>query len=120
MSCRHTAWVIPADRVMTARPAGAHACRPVFPLKDNIPTDRFPIVTLALIVTNAMVYFLLQDGGWELTSSATGDWPVRDYALVPCDISGACEARASHVGGVASFFRLRDDISRSRLAGSRP
>jgi membrane associated rhomboid family serine protease len=32
----------------------------VFPLKDNIPTDRFPAVTLAIIVANVIVYFFLQ------------------------------------------------------------
>jgi membrane associated rhomboid family serine protease len=32
----------------------------VFPLKDNIPTDRFPVVTVALIVANVIVYFFLQ------------------------------------------------------------
>jgi membrane associated rhomboid family serine protease len=76
----------------------------VFPLKDNIPTDRFPVVTVALIVANVIVYFFLQDGGWELTSNTTGDWPVSQYALVPCDLTGECEAPAGHVGDVASVF----------------
>jgi membrane associated rhomboid family serine protease len=35
----------------------------VFPLKDNIPTDRFPIVTILLIAANVFVYFFLQGGG---------------------------------------------------------
>jgi len=35
----------------------------VFPLKDNIPTDRFPIVTVLLIAANVFVYFFLQGGG---------------------------------------------------------
>jgi membrane associated rhomboid family serine protease len=35
----------------------------VFPLKDNIPTDRFPIVTVLLIAANVLVYFFLQGGG---------------------------------------------------------
>jgi membrane associated rhomboid family serine protease len=34
----------------------------VFPLRDNIPTDRFPIVTVALIVANVLMYFLFQHG----------------------------------------------------------
>ena len=75
----------------------------MFPLKDNIPTDRFPIVTVALIVANAIVYFFLQDGGWELTSNVTGDWPVSEYALVPCDVTGDCEV-PGHIGDVPSFF----------------
>ena len=34
----------------------------MFPLRDNIPTERFPIVTIALIVANALMYFLFQHG----------------------------------------------------------
>ena len=40
----------------------------MFPLKDNIPTDRFPVVTVVLIAANVVVYFLLQDGAWALPS----------------------------------------------------
>jgi membrane associated rhomboid family serine protease len=76
----------------------------VFPLKDNIPTDRFPVVTVALIVANVLIYFFLQDGGWEITSNATGDWPVGEYALVPCDITGECAKPPGHIGDVASVF----------------
>ena len=75
----------------------------MFPLKDNIPTDRFPIVTVALILANAVVYFFLQDGGWEITSNVSGDWSVAEYALVPCDITGDCEVQG-HVGDVPSVF----------------
>jgi rhomboid family protein len=36
----------------------------VIPLKDNIPTDRFPFVTVALIVANFVIYFLaIRQGG---------------------------------------------------------
>ena len=31
----------------------------MFPLKDNIPTEHFPVVTVAFIVANVIVYFLL-------------------------------------------------------------
>jgi membrane associated rhomboid family serine protease len=34
----------------------------VFPLRDNIPTERFPVVTVALIVANVLMYFLFQHG----------------------------------------------------------
>ena len=30
----------------------------MFPIKDNIPTDRFPLVTVALILANVVVYLL--------------------------------------------------------------
>jgi len=32
----------------------------VFPLKDNIPTDRFPVLTVALIVANVLAYLFFQ------------------------------------------------------------
>jgi len=32
----------------------------VFPLRDNIPTDRFPVVTVILIALNCIAYFFLQ------------------------------------------------------------
>jgi membrane associated rhomboid family serine protease len=35
----------------------------VLPLRDNIPTDRLPIITIAIIVANVLVYFLWQRGG---------------------------------------------------------
>jgi membrane associated rhomboid family serine protease len=35
----------------------------VFPLRDNVPTDRFPVVTVALILINVLAYFLWQRGG---------------------------------------------------------
>ena len=38
----------------------------MFPLKDNIPTDKFPVVTVALIVINVLADFLWQRGGITL------------------------------------------------------
>src|SRR3954471_3069748 len=35
----------------------------VFPLKDNIPTTTFPLVTIVLLVANTLAYFLFQHGG---------------------------------------------------------
>ena len=74
----------------------------MFPLKDNLPTERFPVVTVLLIVANVVVYFLLQDGGWELTSNTRGDWAVDDYAAVPCELAGECASR----GGVDDYLSV--------------
>jgi membrane associated rhomboid family serine protease len=62
----------------------------VIPLKDNIPTDRLPVVTIALIVANVLVYFILQGGGWEITSLSAGTWSFRHDALYPCDLANQC------------------------------
>ena len=61
----------------------------MFPLKDNIPTERFPVVTVALIAANVIVYFFLQDGFFGLPDGgAGGDWPISTYAYIPCTITG--------------------------------
>ena len=75
----------------------------MFPLKDNLPTGRFPVVTAALVVANVLVYLFLQDGGWELASNTQGQWPVDDYAAVPCELSDECASQGS-VSDVASVF----------------
>jgi membrane associated rhomboid family serine protease len=55
----------------------------VFPLKDNIPTDRFPVVTAALIVANLIVYFLFQKGGLHGPSQQD----VVDYGFIPYELT---------------------------------
>jgi membrane associated rhomboid family serine protease len=40
----------------------------LIPIKDNIPTDRFPLVTVALILANIVVYVLAASHGGSLIS----------------------------------------------------
>ncbi len=56
----------------------------MFPLKDNIPTDRFPIVTVALIVANTLMYFLFQKGGILHGPSNAN---VIEYGAIPCELA---------------------------------
>ena len=61
----------------------------MFPLKDNIPTDHFPVVTVLFIVANVVVYFFLQDGLLGLPDEGVGgEWPVPTYAAIPCELTG--------------------------------
>ena len=81
----------------------------MFPLKDNIPTDRTAFVTIAFIAINVIVYFVLQKGGIFSGPSDTG---VVDYGAIPyevtnpgkeCGIAGqqiACEGQEG-VSGTA-------------------
>jgi membrane associated rhomboid family serine protease len=55
----------------------------VFPIKDNIPTERLPIVTILLVVTNVLVYFLWQKGG-ILHGPPTAN--AVDYGWIPYEI----------------------------------
>jgi membrane associated rhomboid family serine protease len=55
----------------------------VFPLKDNIPTDRPALVTYALIIINVLAYFLWQKGG---ITHGPPNSNVVDYGWIPFEI----------------------------------
>jgi membrane associated rhomboid family serine protease len=57
----------------------------VFPLKDDIPTRRAPIVTLALIAINVIVYFFVEQGLWGLGD--VGNERVTEYGAIPIEIT---------------------------------
>jgi membrane associated rhomboid family serine protease len=54
----------------------------VIPLKDNIPTDRFPLVTVVLIVANVVVYLLAISHGGSLVSGPD-TYEVVKYGSIP-------------------------------------
>lgn len=56
----------------------------MFPMKDNIPTDRLPIVTLLLIATNVVVYFFLQHGGLAHGPTQSS---VLHYGAIPAEVT---------------------------------
>ena len=79
----------------------------MFPLKDNIPTDRTPVVTVTLIVLNVLVYVLLQEGRFGLPEGGgQGEWPVETYAAIPCELSGSgtCATAPGGPSPVATLF----------------
>jgi membrane associated rhomboid family serine protease len=55
----------------------------VIPLKDNIPTDRFPVITVVLIAINVIVYFFLQQGGINVDDNAQ----VVKYGAIPYELT---------------------------------
>jgi membrane associated rhomboid family serine protease len=65
----------------------------VFPLRDNIPTDRMPVVTLALIAANVLAYFLWQKGGLSFGDPSNQDYfqNLGDYGLFPCNLTEQCD-----------------------------
>jgi membrane associated rhomboid family serine protease len=54
----------------------------VIPIKDNIPTDRFPFVTVGLILANFVVYFLAVSGGGSLIAGPDFHELVK-YGAIP-------------------------------------
>jgi membrane associated rhomboid family serine protease len=58
----------------------------VIPIKDNIPTDRFPIVTLGLILANFVVYILTVSHGGSFISGPDVHEVVK-YGAIPWALS---------------------------------
>jgi membrane associated rhomboid family serine protease len=71
----------------------------LFPLKDNIPTDRLPIVTILLIAANVFVYFFLQHGG---LGHGPSNASVIDYGAIPGEVTH----EQADQGPVASYLTL--------------
>ena len=61
----------------------------MFPLKDNIQTLRFPVVTVAFIAVNVIAYFFWQRGGLSLGSPDGEHYlcNLADNAVIPYEIT---------------------------------
>jgi membrane associated rhomboid family serine protease len=55
----------------------------VLPIRDNVPTRAFPIVTVSLIAANIVVWI------WQLTGTSFEVDVIR-YGYYPCKIEGPC------------------------------
>jgi membrane associated rhomboid family serine protease len=62
----------------------------LLPLKDNVPTRSFPIVTVGLIAVNVVVWI------WEFTGTSV-EHDVLRYGYYPCSLEGPCVAPAALV-----------------------
>ena len=60
----------------------------MLPLKDNVPTQSRPVVTIGLIAVNALVWF------WELGGRGV-DYHVLKDGYYPCAVHGPCQVPAS-------------------------
>jgi membrane associated rhomboid family serine protease len=69
----------------------------VFPLKDNIPTLRFPVVTVAFIALNVVAYFFWQQGGLSLGSPDSEHYfcNLVDNAVIPYEVTNPGEQVAA-------------------------
>src|SRR5688572_1104489 len=80
----------------------------MFPLKDDIPTQSFPLVTVALIAINVLVYayeFALGfpgDGSRAagLRADRAYEALIYEFGLIPCRLRDVCPAAlATQVAG---------------------
>ncbi|MBV8080782.1 MAG: rhomboid family intramembrane serine protease [Actinobacteria bacterium] len=69
----------------------------MLPLRDNVPTRSFPLVTVGLIAVNFVVWF------WELGSRGSR---IDHYSYYPCSVSGPClpPAAGNHLPAWESTF----------------
>ena len=58
----------------------------MLPLRDNVPTKHFPILTVGLIAANVLVFVLYQDAGADPGFTAS----VNDLAFHPCEVEDSC------------------------------
>jgi membrane associated rhomboid family serine protease len=56
----------------------------MLPLRDNVPTRTFPLVTVAIIVVNAIVWF------WEVGGKTSFEQDVAADGYYPCTVQGPC------------------------------
>ncbi|HEY0346005.1 MAG TPA: rhomboid family intramembrane serine protease [Solirubrobacteraceae bacterium] len=78
----------------------------MIPLKDNIPTERTPYVTIALILINVFVYFVLEKGG---ILSGPSNTIVVDWGAIPYEITHPgqqCDIVQAAVGPAIGCGRL--------------
>jgi membrane associated rhomboid family serine protease len=88
----------------------------VFPLKDNIPTERFPIVTVAIIVANVVIYFFFQKhvGSGFSYLNTVSDANVVKWGAIPFEfthpgdgcrlVSASLEQCGPHIGTSPPFY----------------
>ena len=88
----------------------------MFPLKDNIPTLRTPVVTIALIVINVFTYlFLQQKSGIDFSGASLDQAHLTHYGAIPyelthpgdhCDFTSTagvvCEGQAGTTGSAGA------------------
>jgi rhomboid family protein len=72
----------------------------LIPLKDNIPTDHFPVITAVIIAINVAVFLFLQ--GPSLSGDQVETKPVVEYGAIPY--------RVTHPGKECALQPLRDQF----------
>jgi membrane associated rhomboid family serine protease len=58
----------------------------VLPLKDNVPTRHFPILTVGLILANVAMWIFFQDAG----SGRGFEASIDELAYHPCEVEDSC------------------------------
>ena len=81
----------------------------MLPLKDNIPTRAFPVVTVVIILINVAMFFGFQQATWDGGGFAIDDKNTLEYAEIPYEITHPGE----HCGAIGDL----DDPSAKIVCG---
>ena len=62
----------------------------MFPLRDDVPTERAPVLTVALIVANVLMYLLFQRGGLAFGDPTGLEYQcnVLEWGAIPGELTG--------------------------------
>jgi membrane associated rhomboid family serine protease len=77
----------------------------VFPLKDDNPSESAPVVTVALIVLNALFFVYqisLEAGGAD--GARAGQAFIEEFGLVPCRLTGVCRVGPELPSPILTIF----------------
>jgi membrane associated rhomboid family serine protease len=76
----------------------------LFPLKDNIPTRRFPVLTVAIIAINVGMFFFFQEATLSLSGASVDNQKVVDYGAIPYEVThpgDQCIERSTQFAAIA-------------------
>jgi membrane associated rhomboid family serine protease len=78
----------------------------LLPLKDNVPTRHFPILTVGLIAANVLVWILYENMGVGREFRAS----VAESSYFPCEVEGSCRDQGYSwpVNTITSMFMHAD------------
>ena len=100
-----------AARIGSEAPAARRGPAAMFPLKDNIPLARFPIITVALVAINVIAYLLEIRHGGSFFGGPTSGVEVH-YGAIPYELT--------HPGkhcGLITAANARRPVQHGRLSG---
>ncbi len=73
----------------------------MFPLKDDVPTRRFPILTVGIIVANVVMFFFFQEARLSLFGAGVDEQNVIEYGAIPYEITHPGEQCVAVRDGIA-------------------
>jgi membrane associated rhomboid family serine protease len=78
----------------------------MIPLKDDVPSRGVPVVTIAIIVVNALAYLYQFSLGIDVRGPGAGADQafVMEFGLVPCRLTGGCATADEFPSPVLTIF----------------